>query len=376
MSESTFNRPHGPITFAELSAGLVWPRLLRALPMSLRPARLGLGMLGVIGLIGAAKIVTMLTESARDGGGGAAVARPRGVGERVLADLGDGAGGAAAALTTLDFGGAIDAMNLAMTALSVHGERWGALALSLALMLPVWLFVGGAVARSSALEFASRGDAPLRRVLVFALLRMGVLMRAVLLPLFIAAVVSLMLKAGGWALFSVPGVSVVGALLYPLAYIGGLVLVLLWIGFMIGHWLLAPAVAVENTDATDAVQRAYSYVLGRPMRTLVYFALAAALGAVGFVVVSWLTGRADDMARAGLSSWLSDERSDVLAASVATADRGATPWIVGAWRWLIGLLPAAWGLSYVFTSSTVLYLLLRRVHDEQDTSEVWGAGRA
>lgn len=367
MSEPSFNRPHGPITFAELSAGLVWPRLLRALPMSLRPARLMLGMLGVLGLIAAAKIVTLLTESTREGG-----VRPRGVGERVLADLSDGAAGAASALLRFDFDAAARSFELASTALSVHGERWGALALSLALMLPVWLLAGGATARSSALEFAGQADVPTRRVVVYALLRMGVLMRAVLLPLFVAALVSVALKIAGWALFSLPGLSVVGALLYPLAFLGGVVLTLVWIGFAIGHWLLAPSVATENSDATDAVQRAYSYVLGRPLRTLAYFALVLALGAAGFVLVSWVTGHAEGLTRAGLSSWLSPERAGLVATPGSNQSGGVTAWIVGAWTWVIGLIPAAWALSYAFTSSTVLYLLLRRVHDEQDVSEVWG----
>ncbi|MFM9956897.1 MAG: hypothetical protein ACKVZJ_02380 [Phycisphaerales bacterium] len=368
MGEPSFNRPHGPITFGELTAGLVWPRMLRALPMSLRPSRMLLGMVGVLGMIGAAKVVTLLTEAARADG-----TRPRGVGERVLVDIGDGVGGAAAALLRLDVGDAASSLELASTALSVHGDRWGALALSMALMLPIWLLVGGAAARSSVLEFAGQSDVPLRRAVVFALLRMGVLMRALLLPLFVAALVSVGLKIGGWALFSLPGVSVVGALLYPVAFVGGVVLVLVWVGFALGHWLLAPAVAAENSDATDAVQRAFSYVLGRPSRTLAYFALAALLGAVGFVVVSWVTGHAEGLTRAGLSSWLSAERAGVVATPSGRA--GASAWIVSAWVWVIGLIPAAWGLSYAFTASSVLYLLLRRVHDEQDASEVWGVGK-
>ncbi len=363
MSAPTFNRPHGPITLAELTDGLVWPRLLRALILSLRPQRLVLGTLGVALMLGVAGLLTVLTEAERDG------VRPSGIGERLLADLGDGVGGAAASAVRFDFDEAWRSIDLTRTAFSVHSERWGMLVLSCAVLLPVWLVLGGAISRSAALEFAGGPDTTLARSLVFSVRRLGVMLRAVLLPLALAAVISLGLKASGWALFSLPGVSVIGAVLYPLMVLAGLVFALIWVGFVIGQWLLVPAIAVENTDATDAVQRSFSYVLGRPARTLAYFAIAAAGFAVGLVLVQWLVSTSEGLARAGSSAWLTPERATLVLTPARSSGLSAS--LLDGWAWLIGCVAAGWAVSYLFTASTLLYLLLRRVHDEQDPSEVW-----
>lgn len=363
MSAPTFNRPHGPITFAELTEGLVWPRLFRAIPLSMRPQRVILGTACVVILLGVAWLLALATESSKDG------VRPSGIGQRLLADLGEGFGGAAASLVRLDFDEAWKSLDLALTAFSIHAERWPVLVLSCALLLPVWLVLGGAISRSTAVEVAGLGDVSMSRGIVFSLRRLGVMLRAVLLPLAIAAVISLAIKAAGWALFSLPGLSVVGAVLYPLMVIAALVFTLVWIGFVVGQWLLVPAVSVENTEATDAVQRAFSYVLGRPARTLAYFVVVAAAFAIGLAVVQWLVTTSEGLAKVGASAWLSTERAALVV--TPAREQGLSAWMLDGWGRLIGCVAAGWAVSYVFTSSTLLYLLLRRVHDEQDPGEVW-----
>ena len=53
-----------------------------------------------------------------------------------------------------------------------------------------------------------------------------------------------------------------------------------------GFPLLVPAVAAENCDAADAMQRAYAYVLNRPLHLLGYSIVALVGLALGYVVVS------------------------------------------------------------------------------------------
>lgn len=364
MSEPSFNRPYGPITFAELTAGLVWPRLLRGLSMSVRPSRVLAGTAGVALMWGVARLVTVVTQSAGPNG-----TRPRGVAESIMADIGDGVAAGSSAAVSGNFSGAWRSLDLALTAFSVHSDNLLMLLFACAALLPVWALVGGALCRSVAVEVSGDADYTLRRALVFSLRRLGTMLRAILLPLGLAAVISLLIKAAGWVLFSLPGVSVVGAVVYPLMVIGGLLFTLVWVGFMAGHWLLIPAIAVENTDATDAVQRAYSYVLGRPARTLAYMAVSMAAGAVGLVVVTWLVGASENAARVGAAAWLGAERAALI--MVPSSGESLTATILLGWGWLIACVSAGWAVSYAFTASTLLYLLLRRVHDEQDPSEVW-----
>jgi hypothetical protein len=367
MNEPSFNRPHGPITIAELTAGLVWPRLLRGFTMSLRPSRVFVGTVAVALMWGLAALLAMLTQKKAERG-----AETTGTAERVLADIGDGVGGAARQLVRLDFDAAWRSLDLALTSFSVQSGRGWEVLLACVVLLPVWLVAGGAISRSAAVEIAAAKEVTVFRTLVFALLRLGTMLRAVLLPLGLVAVVSLLIKAAGWVLFSWEGVSVIGAVLYPLMVLGGLVVTLVWIGFFAGSWLLVPAIAVENTDATDAVQRAYSYVFGRPARTSAYAVVVVAVGAVGLVLVNWLVGASVGVAKSGASAWLEAERVGVVV-SPGTRD-GLSAWIMEAWGWLLGCIAAGWAVSYIFSASTLLYLLLRRVHDEQDPSEVWMPG--
>lgn len=360
-----FNRPHGPVTIGELTAGLVWPRLLRLPVIASRPARVLLGTATVLVMWWAARLIGMLTESAD-----AAGKKAQGVAVSVLRDVGDGVGDAAAGLVGLDLRRVLDGLSLAWTAPGIHSDRWVVLSASMLVLGGVFFAGGLAICRSAAVEIAGDVDLTVRRAVVFSLRRLGTLLAAALIPLGAAAVLSLVLKAGGWALFSLPGVSVVGAVLYPVAVILGLAYTLVWLGFVLGNCLLAPAVAVENADAIDAVQRAYSYVIGRPLRTGLYLALTAALFALGLMVASWLLGLAEGVAGANAAAWLSPERAGVVN---GTGD-STSAWMMAQMKWLVGMVVAGWGVSAFFSGSTLLYLVLRRVHDEQDEHEVWMAG--
>lgn len=367
MAEPSFNRPYGPVTLAELTAGLVWPRLFRSFVLSVRPSRVALGTLTVLAMWGLALLIGWLSEPASPSG-----KRPQGIGERVMLDIADGVAGMAAGAVSLDTRGVKDSFELARTALTIHADRWGLLAVTLLVLLPVWLVGGAAISRGAALEVAGDVEAGMGRCLVFGVRRMGTLMRAVLLPVVIAAAVSLILKAAGWALFSLPGLSMVGALLYPLALLAGLFATLVWLGFIFGKALLVPAIAVENAGAMDAVQRAYSYVLGRPGRTVAYMAVLAAIGCVGLVFIAWLVKSSHTVADVALSAWLSPEREAVvMKPGDGQSLTSGTLWM---WGRLLVFVVAGWATSFYFTGSTLLYLLLRRVLDEQDISEVWMPG--
>ena len=366
MTEPSFNRPLGPVTISELTAGLAWPRLFRAFALSLRPRRVIMGTATVLLLWVAAKLVRLVMASH----GGDAPGN-------VLAEIADGLGGAAGHLVRLQFADAAGSAELAWTAIPVHMDSWAAMTVFAILAAPVWVVCTCALARSAAVDVAGDFDLSILRSVVFGLRRLSTLLSAFLIPLGFAALVSLGLRAVGFVLLWLQGVSVVGALLYPVAWIGGLVLVLVLVGYALGQWLLAPAVAADGADATDAVQRAYAYILARPARTLIYAAILLLVGALAFVLVNWLLRTADGWARELIVSWLPGERAHAVLATASGSGEptsSLTSNIMEWWSWMLGAIVAGWGVSYYSCAATLGYLVLRRVNDHQDEHEIWMPG--
>lgn len=366
-SPPPYNPPHVPVTLAELTSGLVWPRLLRAFPLSIRPARVFIGTAAVLIIWGLGALIGWATTSGTTGTASKHVPRA------ILMDIADGITGVLSGIVHLDTRAALSGLDLAITSTSVHSDRWVVVLLTAVVLVPVFLVGCCAVSRHAAVEIAHGADLPVRRALVFAVRRAGTLATAVLIPIVLAAVISLILKVAGWVLLSIPGVSLLGALLYPLAVAVGLAYVLLWVGWIAGQPLIAPAVSAENADAVDALQRAYSYVLGRPGRLLLYAAVLVIQGAVALLVVTWLLDSAHAFASANTSAWLTPERAG--AVTSRATDAAPTARVLGFWSWMVAVVVAGWGLSFYATASTILYLLIRRVSDEQDVSEIWMPGK-
>lgn len=246
----------------------------------------------------------------------------------------------------------------------------------------------GAVARMAALHATRDQRVSAAGALRFAAGRWVWFLLTPLLPLLLAGVLGLALAGGGLVLFNLPVLEVLGGLLFFLAIGAGLAIACLLALEVAGGHLMYPAVAVEDTDAFDAVSRAFGYVLGRPWRCLFYSFVALAYGAVTFLVVGlvvfmslWITQRA-------VGAWVFREvgqvnRFEAMLPPPALGDFAVEPrWAeLGAsgkaaaglvWAWVhltFGLL-AAYAVSYYLCASTWVYLLLRRAADECEFDDV------
>lgn len=348
---------------AELTAGLIWPRLLRAAGLSLSPPRLVIGF-AVALVIG---VWSWLIDALCRAVDVEPFALPalRGVGSDLHA--------AAASIFHLApveglgllYRGVFADVADAVSSSPLLGTLWVVVALG------VWAVGVGAIARSVAVDVAGDLSLGIRGSMAFSLKRWRSMVFAVLIPLIVVGIVAAVLMVAGWATLSLKGVSVVGGLLFGPALLIGLALVFVLAVFVIGHAMLAPAVAVESTDAADAVQRAYAYVLGRPGRMLVYTLVLIVQGAVALLIIDFIIGSAWHATRGLTAFWLSDERAMAIFGPEAT---GPTARIVRGWLALLTLIPAAWAVTYWSAAGTLLYLLLRRVNDEQDIREVWMPG--
>lgn len=249
----------------------------------------------------------------------------------------------------------------------VAQQPWSTVA-TLLLGIIAWTILGGAIVRSTATEFAIRKRLSTRESAFFALSKVRSSAGAMLAPILIVAILAMILRGfGAIAAGSSFGGGVV-ALAFGLALVLALAAVLTFLGFLLGFPLLLAAVVCEGTDAIDALQRAYAYVLGRPVRlawySLVFYAQLALVSCACVVLAMCTTAFA-------IRWTFAPDTSDRLS-HVTPFARDAHM----AWMLLLFALAASFALSFFHAGSAVLYLLLRQVNDGQDPADLWQPGHA
>ena len=333
---------------------LLWPGLLRAPALALGPGRIGLGAVTLLVLL----LVGQTSRLWREGEDFATL---------IGRELGERAGTLLGAIGTLDVEGIVRGGTGLIT--DLPGEVWRAdpvgVLVVLPLMLLAWAVGGGAIARSCACEFAQRVSIGWPRSLAFSLARWAALAMAIMVPIVFIVSLVLGIAVAGLVLLGIPVVSVVGALFYPALLACALVAGVTLFGFVLGNWMLLPAVACEGTDAIDAIQRVYHYVLHQFLRLVLYLALLVVLGALALGVAAVLLHASDAIVVHALAWVLPAER---------VTGEGIQTDLIATWRKLPALLLSAYALSLVHCSGTVLYLLIRAANDGQEVGEVWMPG--
>ena len=109
---------------------------------------------------------------------------------------------------------------------------------------------------------------------------------APLIPLIIILVLGLFLFFGGLLLGNLGGwLAWIMGILFPIALVLGLLIAFLAIGLGGGCGLMYPTIAVEGSDAFDAISRSFSYVFARPWRTVAYGVIALVYGTICYLFV-------------------------------------------------------------------------------------------
>lgn len=268
----------------------------------------------------------------------------------------------------------------------------------LLIWLPAWSFFGAAICRIAALQAAREEKLSISDALAFARTKFWSFVSAPLLPIGVIIVVGLLLFLGGM-IGAIPGVgTLVTPLFFFLAIIGGFVIAIVAIALALGSPLMYPTIAVEGSDAFDALSRSFSYVGERIWRTLLYYAAALIYGTICFVFVKLVARIALFAAHfcVGLSmNWgsatgIKRAIPDKLDAMwQAPALDFSTPFygifdhsVVTGWSafgrfllmlWVYGVFAVVAGflISYFHSSSTLVYFLLRRDVDATDMEEVF-----
>ncbi len=350
-----------PITLKELTDELHAPHLLRVPTLALRPARIGISAIALLVIALLDQIPVMLGAST----GPLAI---------LVSGVGGGLGQLRGAIAAWDPAGVVDAGRALL--LDVPGETFGSSPFGALLLFPVmlavWAIAAGAVSRSAACEFAQRVHISWPQALGFGVSRgMGLAMSVILPIAFILALI-LLIAAGGWLLFSLPYLNVLGAVLFPVTLFLGFIAVLTLLGFLVGHWMLAPAIACEATDAIDAIQRVYHYVLHRLIHLLTHMAILALLGAILLTIGSIVVGAMDDLVVIAMERLAPDAATALLAGPDGLS--GPDVWaarIIAMWRGIPLLLLGGLAVSFMHCGGAVLYLLIRDISDHQGIEEIW-----
>ncbi len=249
---------------------------------------------------------------------------------------------------------------------------------------------GAAICRVAAMDACKREHISAFEGLRFGLDNWVQVMIAPLIPLGLVVLIRLVLALSGWVFFNLPGLDVLGAVLFGLMLLGGFIAAMLLIGFAFGVNLLTPGIAVEGTDAFDAVSRAYNYVVGRFWRYLAYTAVVIVYGAVTYLLIGlvvfctiWITkaclsvGAVSEVTEGTtrLGAMLPDPQWGRLLPDADWENLSGLGTVAAAllmvWmKLLIAVLPA-FAVSYYFNAQTWVYLLLRRSADLVEFDDVY-----
>jgi hypothetical protein len=171
------------------------------------------------------------------------------------------------------------------------------------LAVAVALVMVAGIARIAASEISLGQYVSWSQGLAFAARAWRSLLGAVLGPLVAIWILAAMIALFALLLLRWPGLNVVGALLFPMVMLMAFLAAATALIYVVGVWLIVPAVVCDGADAIDAIQRGYSYVIDRPLRMVLYLALAW-IGVVLLVLIAGLfvaamlffAGRAADTA--------------------------------------------------------------------------------
>ena len=239
--------------------------------------------------------------------------------------------------------------------------------------LAIWAYFGGAITRIAAVQLAAEERLPLAAALRFACRKWPAYFVAPLIPLLGVVLAAAPIWILGLLMHFNWGILLAG-IAWPVLLIAGAIMAVLLLGLVFGWPLMWTTISTEGTDSFDAMQRSYSYVFQRPLHYLFYAVVAAALGAL-----SWLLVKNFAAAVIALTYWAASfacfgGQIEAVAGTVeeplsGVAGAGAT--LIHFWVGAVKLLAVGFLYGYFWTAMSPIYLLLRRGVDATEMDEVF-----
>ncbi len=271
---------------------------------------------------------------------------------------------------------------------AVFAVHWLYAILFLGGSLIVWSWLGGAICRMHAVQFAREERVGLNEALSFSGGRLfGGFVAAPLAPLVFIGVLGLILVVGGLFL-SIPWVGdILGGIAFGFAIVCGFVIAFATIASVVSAFLFWPAIATDAYDGAAAVLHTVSYVQTRVFRALWYLFVSIVLLCIAWILL-WLFvwfALACTHAFVGLTAirdgglsqvWTIGEPGRLFGtASRELSARDQTlRFLIAAWVFLTVGLAWAYLVNLWLGFGTVAYFLLRKHVDSIGMSEVATTG--
>lgn len=262
--------------------------------------------------------------------------------------------------------------------------------------LAIWAFIGGAICRIAALNFARDERISPKEAMDFAKQKFVGFFAAPLVPIGMVIGIGIFLFIGG-LIGAIPVIGELFAGLFMfLALIGGFLITMAFILLAFGSPLFWPTIAVEGSDAFDAVSRSFSYIFTKPWRAILYGAILLVYGAISYLFLRFVVFMIIKFTRffveAGMSLAGDRPGTGMLDASKLDAMwphptfnnlmtttptfglhglEGAGAFLIKIWVALLVLSLCAYLASFFLSGSTIVYFLLRKKVDATDIEEVY-----
>ena len=250
------------------------------------------------------------------------------------------------------------------------------------LLLVVWSYFGGVISRIAAVNITKDEGLEFKKALAFTNKKYFSFLSPFIFAILGFLFFFLCNFIGG--LFGlIPYVGEIGvALFLPFAILSGFIMAFILIGFIFGSSLFYPTIAVESSDAFDAVSRSFQYIFAEPWHYIWYCFVAKVYGILTTAFV-WVFGllmihlalfagakgmgiKFDEiMSLTGISCCSITPPAD------ASITYKISAFIMMVWLVLVIGLIISYAISYCFSASTIIYLLLRKKVDDIEMTEIY-----
>jgi hypothetical protein len=244
---------------------------------------------------------------------------------------------------------------------------------------------GGAIARLDALDTGLGQKTTAWIGIEYAWAHISIFLQALLLPLFLVAVLAGLAALIGIP-FNIPYLDVIGAIIYGIAIIFGIIATVLMIGFGVMCPMLIGAIAVERVDVGDALQRAWGTLFNRPAHVALMLVVALISFAVGlalldlvavvsmkFAAESW-GGIIQGEALRGAGSIQLLDFTFTQTPDITTGRASAASALLGFWETLVVSIVVGYVFSWFATLGSRFFLAMRYLVDRQSTAVIWVPG--
>jgi len=276
--------------------------------------------------------------------------------------------------------------SLSALASSMKSVEWGEYVVLIVLVLGlmiIWSVFAGAITRLTALELGRGEKTGLKDSISFVMRKFWSYFWSPLTPI-LGVLFFIACNVAGGLLGKIEFAGEIAvAVGFPLAILSGFLIVFLGIVGVIGFILMFPAISSEGSDAFDAISRAYSYVLSRPLHFLSLFitlivcgvilTFVAGYGACLVMKTSYFTvglgmgGKLNEIRVfiAGLSGG-SDTITSLNPMSMRIAALFFMLYIV-----LIKIIVGSIIIAFTGSASTIAYLIMRKDVDGTEMDDIY-----